>query len=122
MNILIVGSGGRESAFAYKIAQSPKLTNLYIAPGNAGTEQYGKNVDLKVTDFEGIVSFALQNNIEIILVGPVEPLVKGIHDYFLGREDVIHIAIIDPQLLVAQLDGSKDLSTEFMIRHNIRTD
>lgn len=121
MNILIVGSGGRESAFAYKIAQSPKLTNLYIAPGNAGTEQYGKNVDLKVTDFNGIASFALENNIELILVGPEEPLVKGIHDYFLGREDIKHIAIVGPQQLGAQLEGSKDFSKEFMFRHNIPT-
>jgi phosphoribosylamine--glycine ligase len=121
MNILIVGSGGRESAFAYKIAQSPKLTNLFIAPGNAGTEQYGKNVNLKVTDFEGIASFSLENNIEIILVGPEEPLVKGIHDYFLGREDIKHIAVIGPQQLGAQLEGSKDFSKEFMFRHNIPT-
>lgn len=121
MNILIVGSGGRESAFAYKIAQSPKLTNLFIAPGNAGTEQYGKNVDLKVTDFDGIASFALANNIEIILIGPEEPLVKGIHDYFLSREDVKHIAVIGPQQLGAQLEGSKDFSKEFMFRHNIPT-
>lgn len=121
MNILIVGSGGRESAFAYKIAQSPKLTNLFIAPGNAGTEQYGKNVDLKVTDFDGIASFALANNIEIILIGPEEPLVKGIHDYFLSREDVKHIAVIGPQQLGAQLEGSKDFSKEFMVRHNIPT-
>ncbi len=121
MNILIVGSGGRESAFAYKIAQSPKLTNLFIAPGNAGTEQYGKNVDLKVTDFDGIAAFALANNIELILIGPEEPLVKGIHDYFLAREDVKHIAVIGPQQLGAQLEGSKDFSKEFMFRHNIPT-
>lgn len=121
MNILIVGSGGRESAFAYKIAQSPKLTNLFIAPGNAGTGQYGTNIDLKVTDFEGIAAFALENNIEIILVGPEEPLVKGIHDYFLAREDIKHIAIIGPQQLGAQLEGSKDFSKEFMCRHNIPT-
>ena len=121
MNILIVGSGGRESAFAYKIAQSPKLTNLFIAPGNAGTEQYGKNVDLKVTDFDGIAAFALANYIELILIGPEEPLVKGIHDYFLAREDVKHIAVIGPQQLGAQLEGSKDFSKEFMFRHNIPT-
>lgn len=121
MNILIVGSGGRESAFAYKIAQSPKLTNLFIAPGNAGTGKYGTNADLKVTDFEGIASFALQNNIELIVVGPEEPLVKGIHDYFLSREDIQHIAIIGPQQLGAQLEGSKDFSKEFMYRHNIPT-
>ncbi|WP_159639028.1 phosphoribosylamine--glycine ligase [Sphingobacterium composti Ten et al. 2007 non Yoo et al. 2007] len=121
MNILIVGSGGRESAFAYKIAQSPKLTNLFIAPGNAGTGQYGKNIDLKVTDFEGIATFALENKIELILVGPEEPLVKGIHDYFLNREDIKHIAVIGPQQLGAQLEGSKDFSKEFMFRHNIPT-
>jgi len=121
MNILIVGSGGRESAFAYKIAQSPKLTNLFIAPGNAGTGQYGTNIDLKVTDFEGIATFSLENNIELILVGPEEPLVKGIHDYFLNREDIKHIAIIGPQQLGAQLEGSKDFSKEFMFRHNIPT-
>lgn len=121
MNILIVGSGGRESAFAYKIAQSPKLTNLFIAPGNAGTGQYGTNIDLKVTDFEGIATFSLANNIDIIVVGPEEPLVKGIHDYFLDREDIKHIAIIGPQQLGAQLEGSKDFSKEFMFRHNIPT-
>lgn len=121
MNILIVGSGGRESAFAYKIAQSPKLTNLFIAPGNAGTGQYGTNVDLKVTDFEGIADFSLRNNISLIVVGPEEPLVKGIHDYFLAREDIKHIAIIGPQQLGAQLEGSKDFSKEFMFRHNIPT-
>lgn len=121
MNILIVGSGGRESAFAYKIAQSPKLTNLFIAPGNAGTGQYGTNVDLKVTDFEGIADFSLKNNISLIVVGPEEPLVKGIHDYFLAREDINHISIIGPQQLGAQLEGSKDFSKEFMFRHNIPT-
>lgn len=121
MNILIVGSGGRESAFAYKIAQSPKLTNLYIAPGNAGTGQYGQNVDLKVTDFEGIAAFAVANDISLIMVGPEEPLVKGIHDFFLEREDLRHIAIIGPQKLGAQLEGSKDFSKEFMFRHDIPT-
>ncbi|WP_164109892.1 MULTISPECIES: phosphoribosylamine--glycine ligase [Sphingobacterium] len=121
MNILIVGSGGRESAFAYKIAQSPKLTNLYIAPGNAGTGQYGQNIDLKVTDFDGIATFALANDINLILVGPEEPLVKGIHDFFLEREDLQHIAVIGPQKLGAQLEGSKDFSKEFMFRHNIPT-
>ncbi|WP_164126849.1 phosphoribosylamine--glycine ligase [Sphingobacterium luzhongxinii] len=121
MNILIVGSGGRESAFAYKIAQSPKLTNLYIAPGNAGTGQYGQNINLKVTDFDGIATFALANDINLILVGPEEPLVKGIHDFFLEREDLQHIAVIGPQKLGAQLEGSKDFSKEFMFRHNIPT-
>lgn len=121
MNILIVGSGGRESAFAYKIAQSPKLTNLYIAPGNAGTGQYGQNIDLKVTDFEGIAAFSLKNDVSLILVGPEEPLVKGIHDFFLEREDLKHISVIGPQKLGAQLEGSKDFSKEFMFRHNVPT-
>ncbi len=121
MNILIIGSGGRESAFAYKISQSPKLSKLFIAPGNAGTEQYGENVPLKVTDFEGIADFALKNQVEMIVVGPEEPLVKGIHDFFLSREDLKGIAIVGPQQEGAQLEGSKDFSKEFMIRHNIPT-
>jgi len=121
MNILIIGSGGRESAFAYKLSKSPKLNQLFIAPGNAGTQAYGQNVDLKVSDFEGIAAFALANNIQIILVGPEEPLVKGIHDYFLAKESLKHIAIIGPQQAGAQLEGSKDFSKSFMERHQIPT-
>lgn len=121
MNILIIGSGGRESAFAYKLSKSPKLNRLFIAPGNAGTSQYGQNVNLKVTDFDGIASFALENAVDMILVGPEEPLVKGIHDYFLNREDVKHIPVIGPQQKGAQLEGSKDFSKEFMLRHEIPT-
>ncbi|WFB63661.1 phosphoribosylamine--glycine ligase [Sphingobacterium sp. WM] len=121
MNILIIGSGGRESAFAYKISQSPKLSKLFIAPGNAGTEKYGENVALKVTDFQGIADFALKNQIEMIVVGPEEPLVKGIHDFFLANDELKHIAIVGPQQEGAQLEGSKDFSKEFMIRHDIPT-
>ncbi len=121
MNILIIGSGGRESAFAYKLSKSPKLNQLFIAPGNAGTSQYGQNVNLKVTDFDGIASFAIENAVDMILVGPEEPLVKGIHDYFLNREDVKHIPIIGPQQKGAQLEGSKDFSKEFMLRHQVPT-
>ena len=121
MNILIIGSGGRESAFAYKISKSPKLNKLFIAPGNAGTGQYGENVSLKITDFQAIGEFALSNNIEIVLVGPEEPLVKGIHDYFLAHEELKTIAVIGPERLGAQLEGSKDFSKEFMIRHEIPT-
>src|SRR5690606_10226534 len=121
MNILIIGSGGRESAFAYKIAQSPRLNKLYIAPGNAGTGKYGTNVDLKVVDFEGIAEFALAQQVDLIVVGPEEPLVKGIHDYFLSREDVKHIGIVGPQQVGAQLEGSKDFSKAFMERHHIPT-
>lgn len=121
MNILIIGSGGRESAFAWKIAQSNQISQLYIAPGNAGTGQYGQNVPLKVTDFEGIATFALQNDINMVLVGPEEPLVKGIHDFFLNREDLKHIPIIGPQQQGAQLEGSKDFAKQFMVRHGIPT-
>lgn len=121
MNILIIGSGGRESAFAYKLSESPKLNQLFIAPGNAGTSQYGQNVDLKVTDFEGIASFAIEKAIDMVLVGPEEPLVKGIHDYFLRREDLRHIPVIGPQQEGARLEGSKDFSKEFMLRHQIPT-
>ena len=121
MNILIIGSGGRESAIAYKVSQSPKLKNLYIAPGNAGTAQYGQNVPLKVTDFEGIASFALEHQVDMLVVGPEEPLVKGIHDYFLDRDDLKHIPIVGPQKEGAQLEGSKDFSKQFMNRHGVPT-
>ncbi|RKR81322.1 phosphoribosylamine--glycine ligase [Mucilaginibacter gracilis] len=121
MNILIIGSGGRESAFAWKLSQSPKCSNLFIAPGNAGTGQYGTNVNLKVTDFEGIGNFALANAVDMVLVGPEEPLVKGIHDYFLADEQLKSIPVIGPQAEGAQLEGSKDFSKQFMFRHNIPT-
>lgn len=121
MNILILGSGGRESAFAWKIAQSPKCTNLYIAPGNAGTGAYGTNVNLKVTDFEGIKAFALANDINLVLVGPEEPLVKGIHDFFLADEQLKNIPVVGPQQEAAQLEGSKDFSKEFMQRNGVPT-
>lgn len=121
MNILIIGSGGRESAIAYKISKSPKLQNLYIAPGNAGTAQYGQNISLSATDFEGIGEFVLTNDVNMVVVGPEEPLVKGIHDYFLDRTDLKHIPVIGPQKEGAQLEGSKDFSKQFMNRHNIPT-
>ena len=119
MKILLLGSGGRESAFAWKLSQSPKCEKLYIAPGNAGTMQYGTNVDIKVTDFEDLQQFALDNAINMILVGPEEPLVKGIHDFFLADERTKHIPVIGPQAFGAQLEGSKDFSKQFMARHNI---
>ena len=121
MNILILGSGGRESAFASKMAQSSLLSQLYIAPGNAGTSAYGKNVNLKSTDFEGIAEFVLKNKVKMVVVGPEEPLVKGIHDFFLDRQDLKHIPVIGPQMQGAQLEGSKDFSKQFMIRHGIPT-
>ncbi|MFA6085127.1 phosphoribosylamine--glycine ligase [Mucilaginibacter sp.] len=121
MNILLLGSGGRESAFAWKISQSLKCHNLFIAPGNAGTGKYGTNVNLQVTDFEGIKAFALANDINMVLVGPEEPLVKGIHDFFLADEQLKGIPVIGPQREAAQLEGSKDFSKQFMQRHNIPT-
>lgn len=121
MNILLLGSGGRESAFAWKITQSPLCDELFIAPGNAGTAAYGQNVDLKVTDFKGIRSFVLENNISLVVVGPEEPLVKGIHDFFLADEDLKSIPVIGPRQEGAQLEGSKEYSKAFMRRHFIPT-
>ncbi len=121
MNILLIGSGGRESAFAWKIAQSPLCTQLFIAPGNTGTGQYGTNVNIRVTDFEAIREFVLTNAIRLVLVGPEEPLVRGIHDYFLVDEQLKHISVIGPQQEGARLEGSKDFSKQFMQRHRIPT-
>ncbi|MGV8878026.1 MAG: phosphoribosylamine--glycine ligase [Sphingobacteriaceae bacterium] len=121
MNILLLGSGGRENAFAWKISQSPLCGQLFTAPGNAGTGRYGKNVNLKVTDFAGIRSFVLNNHVKMVLVGPEEPLVKGIHDFFLADEELQHIPVIGPQKEGAQLEGSKDFSKQFMFRNNIPT-
>ena len=121
MNILILGSGGRESAFAWKIAQSPKCEKLFIAPGNAGTHQYATNVNIKVTDFEGIKALVLEQGINLVLVGPEEPLVKGVHDFFLADEQLKNVPIVGPQQEAAQLEGSKDFSKQFMQRHNIPT-
>jgi phosphoribosylamine--glycine ligase len=119
MNILLLGSGGRESAFAWKLSQSSKCTQLFIAPGNGGTSKYGANVNIKVTDFETIGQFVLDYDINIVLVGPEEPLVKGIHDFFLADGRLKNIPVIGPQREGAQLEGSKDFSKQFMVRHNI---
>lgn len=121
MNILLLGSGGRESAFAWKIAQSPLCSNLYIAPGNAGTPQYGTNVNISATDFEGIKTFALAKAIDLVLVGPEEPLVKGVHDFFLNDDALKSIPVVGPQAEAAQLEGSKDFSKQFMERNNVPT-
>lgn len=121
MNILILGSGGREHALSWKIAQSPLLSNLFIAPGNAGTSQVGKNIDLSVSDFDGIAEFCIQNSIEILVVGPEVPLVEGIHDFFEANSDTKNIHVIGPKKMGAQLEGSKKFSKEFMQKHNIPT-
>lgn len=119
MNILLIGSGGRESALAFKIVQSPKCSQLFIAPGNAGTGSYGKNVPIKATDFEGIRQFVLGNAVDMVVVGPEEPLVKGIHDFFLEDDQLKTIPVIGPQREGARLEGSKDFSKQFMQRNNI---
>ena len=121
MNVLILGSGGREHAFAWKIAQSNKLTKLFIAPGNAGTKNCGENVDINPNDFEKVKLFCLENKISMIVVGPEEPLVKGIYDYFKSSYEASHIMVIGPSANGAQLEGSKDFSKAFMERHNIPT-
>ena len=121
MKILLLGSGGREHALAWKIAQSPKVEKLYIAPGNAGTAQVGENVDIKATDFAALKVFALERAIDMIVVGPEDPLVKGIFDYFKNDITTQNIAIIGPSARGAMLEGSKEFAKEFMHRHNIPT-
>lgn len=121
MNILLLGSGGREHALAWKISQSPLCKQLFIAPGNAGTLNCGINVPLNIIDFDMIRDFVLQNAIKMVVVGPEEPLVKGIHDYFLDDNRLSKIPVIGPQKIAAQLEGSKDYSKRFMKRHNIPT-
>ena len=121
MKILLLGSGGREHALAWKIAQSPKVEKLYIAPGNAGTHAAGENVDIKATDFPAIKDFVLKNGVEMIVVGPEDPLVKGIYDYFAEDSETRHIAVIGPTKAGATLEGSKEFAKGFMQRHNIPT-
>ena len=121
MNILLLGSGGREHALAWKIAQSEKVNKLYIAPGNAGTDQCGENVNIKATDFDAIKAFCLDNDVNMVVVGPEDPLVKGIYDYFRNDTAIAHIPVIGPSKEGAQMEGSKDFAKRFMQRHNIPT-
>ena len=121
MNTLLLGSGGREHALAWKIVQSKHCTNLFIAPGNAGTSLCGTNVSISATDFDAIKKLVLENKIEMVVVGPEDPLVKGIYDFFLADEKLKTIPVIGPSKAGAQLEGSKDFSKQFMLRHNIPT-
>lgn len=121
MKILLLGSGGREHALAWKIAQSPKVSQLFIAPGNAGTMQVGKNVDVKADDFDGIAQFVLDYEVDMVVVGPEDPLVKGIYDYFQHHDLLKDIPVIGPSKAGAVLEGSKDFAKGFMQRHNIPT-
>ena len=118
MTILLLGSGGREHAFAWKMLQSDKCTKLFVAPGNAGTGSIATNVNLKITDFEAIKSFALSENVEMVVVGPEDPLVKGIFDFFQNDSDLKHIPVIGPSKKGAQLEGSKEFAKEFLVKHN----
>lgn len=121
MKVLLLGSGGREHALAWKIAQSLKIEKLYIAPGNAGTSAVGENVAIKATDFPTLKAFALEHKIDMIVVGPEDPLVQGIFDFFKEDAATRHIAVIGPSAKGAQLEGSKEFAKEFMLRHHIPT-
>ena len=121
MKLLLLGSGGREHALAWKIAQSPKVKKLYIAPGNAGTALAGENINIKATDFDALKAFALKENIDMIVVGPEDPLVEGIYDVFQEDPSTRHIAVIGPTREAARLEGSKVFAKEFMQRHGIPT-
>ena len=121
MKVLLLGSGGREHAFAWKIAQSSTLDELFIAPGNAGTRAHGTNVAIDTTDFEAVKAFVLEKKINMVVVGPEDLLVLGIHDFFLADDELKNIPVIGPDKEGAQLEGSKDFSKKFMMRHNIPT-
>ncbi len=121
MTILLLGSGGREHALAWKMLQSNKCTKLFVAPGNAGTGSIATNVNLKITDFEAIKVFALSEKVEMVVVGPEDPLVSGIFDYFQNDSELNHIPVIGPSKQGAQLEGSKEFAKEFLVKHNIPT-
>ena len=121
MTILLLGSGGREHAFAWKMLQSPICTKLFVAPGNAGTESIATNVNLNPTDFEAMKTFVLQERVAMVVVGPEDPLVKGIFDFFQNDIALKHIPVIGPSKMGAQLEGSKEFAKEFLVRHAIPT-
>jgi phosphoribosylamine--glycine ligase len=121
MNILLIGSGGREHAFAWKLTQSPKCEQLYIAPGNAGTASCGINVNISVSDHEGMKAFCREKNIGLVVVGPEEPLVKGLRDSFAADPELQNIPFIGPDASGARLEGSKDFSKQFMLKYGIPT-
>ena len=121
MNILILGGGGREHTFAWKISQSPLCNTLFVAPGNSGTASLATNLDVSVTDFEGIKKQVLAHSISMVVVGPEDPLVNGIYDFFLEDTELQNVAVIGPQKAAAQLEGSKEFAKEFLYRHNIPT-
>lgn len=121
MNILLLGSGGREHALAWKILQSPQIKKLYVAPGNAGIGQIAENLNISPTDFAALKTQVIDKKIDMVVVGPEDPLVKGIYDFFINDKDIQHIPVIGPSKLGAELEGSKDFAKRFMMRHNIPT-
>lgn len=121
MNILILGSGGREHAFAKKLSESKKLSKLFLAPGNAGTAKIATNIAINPTDFEAVKKVVLENNIEMVVVGPEAPLVAGVHDFFLADADLKNIPVIGPKKDGAELEGSKEFSKKFMFKHGVPT-
>ncbi|MEE4285502.1 MAG: phosphoribosylamine--glycine ligase [Mariniphaga sp.] len=121
MNILVIGSGGREHALGWKIKQSKKAENLYFAPGNAGTSELGTNIEVGFSDFQGLKNAVLENQIHLVVVGPEVPLVDGVHDFFAGDPELKNIKLVGPKKVGAQLEGSKDFAKDFMMRHNIPT-
>lgn len=121
MKLLLLGSGGREHALAWKIAQSPKIEKLYIAPGNAGTGRVGENVAIKADDFEAVKAFVVEKQIDMVVVGPEDPLVKGVYDFFKNDESLKNIPVIGPSKAGAVMEGSKEFAKEFMKRHRIPT-
>ena len=121
INILVLGSGGREHTFCWKLVKSKIINKIFIAPGNAGTSVIATNLDIGINDFEGIKKAAIQNQINLVLVGPEDPLVNGIHDFFLSDKTLKYIPVIGPQKLGARLEGSKEFAKDFMLRHEIPT-
>ena len=121
MNILILGSGGREHAFTHKLIQSKKVTHIFVAPGNAGTQEIATNIDVNPTDFESVKKVVIAHDIQMVIVGPEAPLVNGVHDFFLADDELKNIPVIGPKKDGALLEGSKDFSKEFMIKHGIPT-
>ena len=121
MNILILGSGGREHAFTHKLVQSKKVSQIFVAPGNAGTQEIATNINVNPTDFEAVKNAVIAHNIQMVIVGPEAPLVNGVHDFFLADDELKNIPVIGPKKDGALLEGSKDFSKEFMIKHGIPT-
>jgi phosphoribosylamine---glycine ligase len=121
MTILLLGSGGREHALAWKMLQSAKCSTLFVAPGNAGTSAIATNVSLNILDFQSIKEFVLQNKIEMVVVGPEDPLVHGIYDFFKNDSELIKIPVIGPSKIGAQLEGSKEFAKQFLVKNNIPT-